>query len=133
MINNIKKAYIAKIKGFKGNEVCAATCLFEGPKDLVSLQMTSMHKIAAKYQGLSGGAENGISQLQESPDGAEAPKHSTKSSFGGFGVRENSRLVEKKNYFLFCSFSRFVGGFQEKAEISYEYVVVVPVLYPFTL
>lgn len=67
-----------------------------------------------------GGAENGISQLQESPDGAEAPKHSTKSSFGGFGVRENSRLVEKKNYFLFCSFSRFVGGFQEKAEISYE-------------
>lgn len=64
LINNLKKAYISKIKGFKGDEVCAATCLFEGPKDLVTMQQSSMHKIAAKYGGLSGGAENGIKGYQ---------------------------------------------------------------------
>lgn len=48
-MNKIKTAYIANIKGFKGNEVCAATCLLEGPKDIVTMQMKNMHKIAAKY------------------------------------------------------------------------------------
>jgi alkyldihydroxyacetonephosphate synthase len=64
LINNIKKAYLAKIKGFKSDEVCAATCLFEGPKDLVKLQKSAMNTIAHKYQGLSGGAENGIKGYQ---------------------------------------------------------------------
>lgn len=33
----LAKQYIAKIKGFKADAVVAATCLFEGPKDIVNL------------------------------------------------------------------------------------------------
>lgn len=42
----------------------AATCLFEGPKDICEKQEKDMFKIAAKYNGLSGGAENGIKGYQ---------------------------------------------------------------------
>jgi hypothetical protein len=38
----------------------AATCLFEGPKDICEMQEKQMFQIAKKYHGLSGGAENGI-------------------------------------------------------------------------
>jgi alkyldihydroxyacetonephosphate synthase len=40
--------------------MCAATCLFEGPKDIVEIQKKQLFSLAKKYGGLSGGAENGI-------------------------------------------------------------------------
>ena len=38
LMNKIKKIYLTKVKGFDPNQIVAATCLFEGPKDLVALQ-----------------------------------------------------------------------------------------------
>jgi len=64
IINEIKKQYVLKIKGYKPDEMVAATCLFEGPKDICEKQEKDMFKIAAKYNGLSGGAENGIKGYQ---------------------------------------------------------------------
>jgi alkyldihydroxyacetonephosphate synthase len=55
---------LLKVKGFDPEKMVAATCLFEGPKDLVQLQMKQMFEIAKKYQGLSAGAENGIRGYQ---------------------------------------------------------------------
>jgi len=44
--------------------MCAATCLFEGNKQDVKNQMKQMFAIASKYQGISGGADNGIKGYQ---------------------------------------------------------------------
>jgi len=38
IINEIKKQFLLLIKGFKAEEMVAATCLFEGKKDEVSMQ-----------------------------------------------------------------------------------------------
>ena len=38
IINKIKKFYVLNIKGFKETEMAAATCLFEGPKDICEMQ-----------------------------------------------------------------------------------------------
>jgi hypothetical protein len=38
ILNEIKKHYLLRIQGFKADEMCAATCLFEGPKDIVEMQ-----------------------------------------------------------------------------------------------
>jgi len=64
IINEIKKFYVLNIKGFKAEEMVAATCLMEGPADIVDQQMAILEKISAKYGGLSGGAENGIKGYQ---------------------------------------------------------------------
>lgn len=64
IINEIKKFYLLNIKGFKKDEMVAATTLIEGPKDIVDMQMKTLHTIATKYGGLSGGAENGIKGYQ---------------------------------------------------------------------
>lgn len=42
----------------------AATTLIEGPADIVDAQMATLEKIAKKFGGLSGGAENGIKGYQ---------------------------------------------------------------------
>lgn len=64
IIDEIKKFYLVKIKKFNPEEMVAATCLFEGQKDIVEPCMAKMMQIAKKYQGLSGGAENGIKGYQ---------------------------------------------------------------------
>lgn len=64
ILNEIKKFYLLNIKGFKKEEMVAATTLIEGPKDIVDMQMKQLSTIAAKYGGLSGGAENGIKGYQ---------------------------------------------------------------------
>ena len=60
IIDKIKKFYILNVKGFKADEMVAATTLCEGPKDVVDMNMKTMGEIAKKYGGLSAGAENGI-------------------------------------------------------------------------
>jgi alkyldihydroxyacetonephosphate synthase len=64
ILDEIKKQYLFKVKGFKPDQMVAATCLLEGPKDIVDMQMKQMFEIANKYHGLSGGAENGIKGYQ---------------------------------------------------------------------
>ena len=64
IIDQIKKFYLTKIKKFNPDEMVAATCLFEGQKDMVLPSMKKMFQIAKKYQGLSGGSENGIKGYQ---------------------------------------------------------------------
>jgi len=60
IINAIKKAYVLNVAGFKKDEMCAATALFEGGKLDCERREAEMMKIAKKYGGMSGGAENGI-------------------------------------------------------------------------
>lgn len=50
--------------GFDPDQMVAATCLFEGKKTEVAMQMKQMKKIAGKYQGISAGAENGVKGYQ---------------------------------------------------------------------
>lgn len=64
ILDKIKKFYLTKIKKFNPEQMVAATCLFEGQKDIVLPSMAKMFQIAKKYQGLSGGAENGIKGYQ---------------------------------------------------------------------
>jgi len=44
--------------------MAAATCLFEGPADVVELQMKNMYNIAKKYGAVAAGHENGIKGYQ---------------------------------------------------------------------
>ena len=60
----LKKLVLFKVYGFDIDQLVAATCLFEGPKDICTQQMTDMFAIAAKYGGISGGAENGLKGYQ---------------------------------------------------------------------
>lgn len=64
ILDQIKKFYLTKIKKFDPSQMVAATCLFEGQKEIVVPSMAKMFQIAKKYQGLSGGAENGIKGYQ---------------------------------------------------------------------
>ena len=64
IIGQIKKFFVLNIKGFKPDQMCAATGLFEGKKDLCLEEERRMMVIAKKYGGLSGGAENGIKGYQ---------------------------------------------------------------------
>ncbi len=64
IIDELKKQFLFKVKGFNPDEMCAATCLFEGPKDMVAIQSKQMFQIAAKYGGISAGSTNGIKGYQ---------------------------------------------------------------------
>ena len=64
IINAIKKAYVLNVAGFKKDEMCAATALFEGGRADCERREIEMLRIAKKYGGMSGGAENGIKGYQ---------------------------------------------------------------------
>ena len=64
MLGELARYYITKVKGFKPEEMCAATCLFEGDKDICDLQESQLIAIAKKYQGVVAGPENGIKGYQ---------------------------------------------------------------------
>lgn len=44
--------------------MCAATCLFEGDKEVCDMQEEQMIRIAKKYKGIVGGPDNGIKGYQ---------------------------------------------------------------------
>ena len=44
--------------------MCAATCLFEGEKDIAEESERKMIEIAKKYGGIAGGSENAIKGYQ---------------------------------------------------------------------
>ena len=52
------------MKGFKEDEMAAATCLFEGDKVTCERQEKELLAIAKKYGGIAGGPDNGVKGYQ---------------------------------------------------------------------
>jgi alkyldihydroxyacetonephosphate synthase len=57
LVDNMKKLYITKIKGFDVNRMCAATLLFEGTTNEVNQREKFVYDIAQKYNGMPAGKE----------------------------------------------------------------------------
>ncbi len=55
LVDNMKKLYITKIKGFDVNRMCAATLLFEGTTNEVNQREKFVYDIAQKYNGMPAG------------------------------------------------------------------------------
>ncbi|KAI6235440.1 Alkylglycerone-phosphate synthase [Aphelenchoides besseyi] len=55
----LARAYITKWKGFKIEEMVAATCVFEGTDEEVKQSAKHLYDIAAQFEGVAGGEENG--------------------------------------------------------------------------
>nr|CAB3220651.1 alkyldihydroxyacetonephosphate synthase, peroxisomal-like [Phallusia mammillata] len=58
-IDGMKKFYVTKIKGYDPANMCVATLLFEGDPTVVAQQEKAVYEIAAKYQGMPAGEDNG--------------------------------------------------------------------------
>ena len=58
-LDKLKKFFLLKVKGFDPHQMSAATILMEGSHEEVSFQESGLYKLAKKYGGLPGGAENG--------------------------------------------------------------------------
>eukprot|EP01112_Ceratiomyxa_fruticulosa_P014999 TRINITY_DN435_c0_g1_i3.p1 TRINITY_DN435_c0_g1~~TRINITY_DN435_c0_g1_i3.p1 ORF type:complete len:630 (+),score=140.85 TRINITY_DN435_c0_g1_i3:127-2016(+) len=59
VLDKIKKWYVTKYKGFRVDQICAATLLFEGTKLKVEREQAQVYAIAKNCGGLPGGEENG--------------------------------------------------------------------------
>ncbi|RWS10319.1 alkyldihydroxyacetonephosphate synthase: peroxisomal-like isoform X1 [Dinothrombium tinctorium] len=57
--DSFKKIYLTKIRGYDVKEICVATLLFEGSFHEVEELEKQIFCIASKYNGISGGEENG--------------------------------------------------------------------------
>jgi hypothetical protein len=51
-MSKVKKFYIANIKGFHLNQLCAATLVFEGTKEQVAAQEKMVYETAKKHGGV---------------------------------------------------------------------------------
>jgi alkyldihydroxyacetonephosphate synthase len=51
--------FVTKIKGFDPHKMCVATVVFEGSAEEVAFQECTLRTIAARHNGLQGGAANG--------------------------------------------------------------------------
>lgn len=59
LIEKAKKFYVTKYHGFDPTELCAATIVFEGTKEVVKAQEKKVFAIAKQFSGLKADAENG--------------------------------------------------------------------------
>ncbi|KAJ1355149.1 Alkyldihydroxyacetonephosphate synthase [Parelaphostrongylus tenuis] len=57
--SSLSRLYITKWKGFHIDEMCAATCVFEGSLDEVNNEERRLYALAEEYNGVFGGEENG--------------------------------------------------------------------------
>ncbi|KAE9419776.1 hypothetical protein Angca_005885, partial [Angiostrongylus cantonensis] len=57
--STLSRFYITKWKGFSVDEMCAATCVFEGSLDEVNNAERRLYALAEQYKGVVGGEENG--------------------------------------------------------------------------
>ncbi|KAJ1349667.1 Alkyldihydroxyacetonephosphate synthase [Parelaphostrongylus tenuis] len=57
--SSLSRLYITKWKGFHIDEMCAATCVFEGSLDEVNNEERRLYALAEEYNGVVGGEENG--------------------------------------------------------------------------
>ncbi|CDJ54037.1 Ac2-202, related [Eimeria brunetti] len=59
LTDGIKNFYLNKIKGWREEDLCACTLLFEGSKEEVASQQRNLYKAAKGFGGLPAGAKNG--------------------------------------------------------------------------
>ncbi|MFQ5741626.1 MAG: FAD-binding oxidoreductase [Acidobacteriota bacterium] len=58
-LEQLKKFYVLKVKGFDPEEIVAATIVMEGSKQEVAFQESNIYALAKRFGGFPGGAENG--------------------------------------------------------------------------
>jgi len=59
LMDTVKKLYITQWKGFKQDEMCAATLVLEGTEEEVEAQEKRLYTIGKQFGGLPAGEENG--------------------------------------------------------------------------
>ncbi|XP_026190050.1 alkyldihydroxyacetonephosphate synthase, peroxisomal [Cyclospora cayetanensis] len=59
LMEKIKKFYLHRIKGWREDDLCACTLLFEGTVDEVATQKRNIYKTAKMYGALPAGSSNG--------------------------------------------------------------------------
>jgi alkyldihydroxyacetonephosphate synthase len=59
LLDELKKFYVLKVKGFDPEEMVAATIVMEGSREEVNDQERHIYSLAKKFNGLPGGSENG--------------------------------------------------------------------------
>ncbi|CAI4230594.1 unnamed protein product [Auanema sp. JU1783] len=57
--SNMSKFYVTSWKGFKVDEMVAATCVFEGTREEVDSAEQNLYECASHFKGIVGGEENG--------------------------------------------------------------------------
>ena len=58
-IEQLKKFYLLKLRGFQTDQMVAVTLVMEGTKEEIAYQKQNIYDLAQKFQGLSAGTENG--------------------------------------------------------------------------
>lgn len=58
-MENLKHFYLSKIKGWREEDLCACTLLFEGTAQEVENQQRNICQLAKKYGALPAGHKNG--------------------------------------------------------------------------
>lgn len=59
LADSIKKFYLNKIKGWREEDLCACTLLFEGSAEDVAFQQRNVYKAAKHFGALPAGGKNG--------------------------------------------------------------------------
>lgn len=59
VVESLKKFYVSKIRGWKEEDLCACTLLFEGTRELVYSQQVLLYKAAKQFGALPAGKKNG--------------------------------------------------------------------------
>ena len=59
LMGQFEKFYVTRIRKFDPDEMVACTLVFEGSREEVAAQESTLFRIARKHDGLKGGAENG--------------------------------------------------------------------------
>lgn len=59
-VENAKKFFVMNIKGYDADTLTACTLLFEGDKVEMEAKHKEVMNIAKRFNGMSGGAENGL-------------------------------------------------------------------------
>lgn len=59
-VDKAKKFFVLNIKGYEADKMTACTLLFEGPKEEMEAKHKEIMALSKKYNGMSGGPENGI-------------------------------------------------------------------------
>ena len=59
LVDDIKKFFVVKVKGFDPHKMVAATLVMEGSRDEVAHQEKHLYRLAKKYHGMPAGAEAG--------------------------------------------------------------------------
>ena len=59
LADGVKKFYLNKVKGWREEDLCACTLVFEGSADVVAFQQRNLYKAAKLFGALPAGGKNG--------------------------------------------------------------------------